>query len=121
LYETQDQGQQVQGSSHQSLVVYISKVRFGHKSKDCSKKYGRVINALNIHNKDDFRKQQEKIGKCPVCHITMKTGYYWPSHRLSMCDKFTELSTEEKAKKIESVGGCALCISFQHNVIRNKG
>ena len=31
-----------------------------------------------------------------------------------MCEKFTELSTEEKAKKIESVGGCALCTSFQH-------
>jgi hypothetical protein len=29
-----------------------------------------------------------------------------------MCKKFTELSTEEKAKKIESVGGCALCTSF---------
>jgi hypothetical protein len=40
----------------------------------------------------------------------MKTGYDWPSHRLSMCDKFTELSTEEKAKKIESVGGCG-CVS----------
>ena len=91
----------------------------GHKSKDCPKKYGKVINALNIHNEDDFRKQQEKMGRCPVCQEnhtfrSSKTGYDWPSHRLSMCEKFTELPTEEKAKKIESVGGCALFTSFQY-------
>jgi hypothetical protein len=32
----------------------------GHKSKDCPNKYGRVINALNTHYEDDFRKQKEK-------------------------------------------------------------
>jgi hypothetical protein len=98
----------------------------GHKSKDCPKKYGRAINGLKIHNEDDFRKQQEKMGRCPVCQenhaFRSKTGYDWLSPRLSMCEKFTELSTEEKAKKIESVGGCVPHFSTRGtSVIRNKG
>ena len=38
----------------------------GHKSKDCPKKYGRVINALNIHYEDDFGRQQEERGRMVV-------------------------------------------------------
>ena len=35
----------------------------GHRSKDCPKKYGRVVNSLNIHDEDNFKKQQERMGK----------------------------------------------------------
>ena len=40
----------------------------GHRSKDCPKKYGRVVNSLNIRDEDTLKKQQERMGKCPVCH-----------------------------------------------------
>ena len=43
-----------------------------------------------------------------------RNGYDWPSHRLSNCEKFKILSAEDRAKKIESLDGSALCTSSQH-------
>ena len=51
----------------------------GYKTEDCPKKYGRVVNSLNIYDEVSFKRQQEEIGKCPVCqgdHTFMaRNGY----------------------------------------------
>ena len=82
---------------------------------------GLSINASNVQTSDQedrMQKRRDRIGKCPICQgeHTYKavTGVVWPSDRLSSCDQFKALSVEERAVRLESISGCALCTSTQH-------
>ena len=89
----------------------------GYGVKEVQKK-ALSINSSTVLDNDKFQRRREKLGKCPICQgehtYRNRLGVMWPSDRLSGCEKFQKLSPEERAVKVESVGGCAQCTSTQH-------
>ena len=89
----------------------------GYGVKEVQKK-ALSINTSTVLDDDRLQKRREKLGKCPICQgehtYKNRRGQMWPSDWLSGCENFQKLSPEERAVRVESLGGCAECTSTQH-------
>ena len=86
-----------------------------HETKNCPKHATKSTNAVI------FEKEKTEVGRCPICQ---EYHTYWrrvskaevPSDRLTSCPVWRDqLTSAERAKKLQSVSGCANCTSWRHS------
>ena len=72
------------------------------------------------NQKNRMEEARERIGKCPVCRKEhtyesrwSPTGT-WPSDRLIMCQKFSDMNSKQRAEAIEKTSGCPRCTGWKH-------
>ena len=78
-----------------------------------------ALDVSSFPKSDRFDEFAEMVGKCPLCdelHIYIsRTKQQFVSGSLNSCDQFTAMGAEDKAKTVESLGACALCLNWNHN------
>ena len=74
---------------------------------------------LPQQQKKKLEAARDRVGKCPACNQahTYKSRWStqpWPSDRFVSCQKFSNMSTKQRAETLQRASGCVRCTSWTH-------